>query len=59
MKEITAQTMLTIVNLWTQDESLAPKGRFYCFDNGVWVGCDNVTGDCWIEEFETKEGVIR
>ena len=59
MKEISAQTMLAIINLWSQDEELAPTGRFYCFDNGVWVGCDNVTRDCWVEEFEHKEDAIR
>lgn len=59
MKTITAKAMSTLVELWMEDEELAPKGRFYCFDNGVWVGCDNVTGDCWVEEFETKEAVIQ
>jgi hypothetical protein len=58
MKKITAQEMNNIVDLWTKDKKLAPCGMFYCLDNGVWVGCDNTTNDCWIEVFKTEESVI-
>lgn len=59
MKKITAQAMKAIVDLWIEDKKLAPDGMFYCFDNGVWVGCDNTTNDCWMEEFKTEEDIIK
>lgn len=58
MKLITTKAMMSIVNLWCEHKELAPKDKFYCEDNGVWVGCDNTTGDCWVEEFQTEEEVI-
>lgn len=59
MKKITAKAMKKIVDLWLEDAELAPYGRFYCFDKGVWVGCDNTTKECWMEEFKTEEDVIK
>jgi hypothetical protein len=58
MKKITPQTMKAIVDLWCCDKELAPEGQFYCLENNVWVACDNSTGDCWVEEFETENGAI-
>ena len=58
MKKVTARAMGAIVDLWCFEKKLAPEGRFYCEDNGVWVACDNTTGDCWVEEFKTEEGAI-
>ena len=59
MKKITAQAMKAIVDLWLESEDLAPVGMFYCIDNDIWVGCDNSSGDCWVEEFKTEEDVIN
>ena len=59
MKKITAQAMTSLVDLWLEDAELAPKGKFYCLDNDVWVGCDNTDGYCWVEEFKTEEEVIQ
>lgn len=58
MKKITATEMLTIVQTWCENPQSVSYEQFYCFDNGVWVGCDNPTGDCWVEEFKTEEEVI-
>ena len=58
MKKITAKAMSHIVDLWLEDADIAPKGQFYCEDNGVWVACDNSTDDCWVEEFKTEAGAI-
>lgn len=59
MKKISAEAMRRIVDLWLEDVELAPRGMFYCLDNEVWVGCDNVHGHCWMEEFKTEEDVIK
>lgn len=59
MKKITAEIMKAIVDIWCFDETLAPEGKFYCPDNGVWVGCDNSSGDCWVEEFKTEADVVK
>lgn len=59
MKLVTARGMSAIVDLWCFEKELAPEGKFYCEDNGVWVGCDNSSGDCWVEEFKTEEDVVK
>ena len=58
MKKVTARVMKAIVDLWCIEKEVAPEGKFYCEDNGVWVACDNSTGDCWVEEFKTEVGAI-
>jgi len=58
MKKITATEMLAIVQSWCDNHKSVPHEQFYCCDNDVWVGCDNTTGDCWVEEFQTEEEVI-
>lgn len=32
-------------------EEREPLGKFYEFDNNIWVGVDNQTGDAWTEDF--------
>ena len=32
-----------------------PIGKFYEYDNGKFIGLDNETGDCWVEEFDMLE----
>jgi hypothetical protein len=59
IKKITEQEMSNIVHVWCDDAELAPKGLFYCEENGVWIGCDNSTGDCIVEEFKTEEDVMK
>lgn len=41
--------------------SKRPIGLFYAFDNSnsVYLGCDNSTGDAWVEEFRTKAKCMR
>lgn len=36
-------------------EDMKPLGKFYLEDNGVFVGFDNSTGDCFVEEFKDKD----
>lgn len=36
-------------------ENKKPLGKFYLEDNGVFVGFDNSTGDCFVEEFKDKD----
>lgn len=40
-------------------DNFKPLGRFYMNDNGVYIGIDNSTGDCWVEEFENKNDCIN
>ena len=33
-----------------------PRGLFYYQESsGIWVGVDNITGDAWVETFESEE----
>lgn len=38
-------------------DTFKPIGIFYMYDNeaNVYVGIDNSSGDCWVEEFESLE----
>lgn len=35
------------------------KGLFYCYEDGLYVGIDNESGDSWTEEFDTFEDCER
>lgn len=36
-------------------ETRRPKGLFYVYENGVYVGIDNSTGHAWVEEFASLQ----
>ena len=65
MQLVTADKMKEIVDLWCDDtikkkrRHRAPEGKFYCKDGDTWIGCDNSSGDCWVEEFKTEEDVVK
>ncbi len=46
IREITKEEASKII------ETFEPIGKFILEDNGVFVGIDNSTGDCWVEEFD-------
>ena len=33
--------------------------RFITYDSGLWIGCDNTTGNKWVEEFRTLEDCVK
>lgn len=53
------------INLITKKEgvkiiiSYEPKGLFMFEDNGYFIGIDNSTGNCWVEEFITEDLCIK
>lgn len=51
--EVTKDVAHSIVN------NFKPLGRFYMKDNGVYIGIDNSTGDCWVEEFKNKNDCMN
>jgi hypothetical protein len=34
-------------------ETREPLGKFYCIENGTYIGIDNADGDAWTEEFKS------
>lgn len=49
-------------------ESLNDDGRYplhegdcgyFINKNGVWTAWDNLTGDCWVEDFKTEQGCLK
>lgn len=40
-------------------ETGKPLGKFYTFENGIFVGIDNSTGDVWVEDFFKKEECLN
>lgn len=55
MKQLTKISVEELKNIILNDE---PKGKFYTFDENIFVGCDNTNGDLLIEEFKTEEGCV-
>lgn len=49
IKEVTQAEAHTII------QSREPRGLFYRRDGNRWVGIDNMTGDAWVEEFDSQE----
>ena len=37
------------------DPTKSPRGKFWLYEDGGYVGIDNHTHDAWTEEFNTKE----
>lgn len=37
----------------------SPVGLFYIYENGLYIGFDNSTGECWVEEFKSLGDCIR
>ncbi|EKN67863.1 hypothetical protein P9E76_01615 [Schinkia azotoformans] len=52
------------INEITKDEAneimdkYSPRGLYYFFDNGLYIGIDNSSGDAWVEEFKSKQECI-
>lgn len=49
-------------------ESLNDDGRYPLHEgdcgyfknaDGVWTAWDNITGDCWVEDFKTKDECLK
>lgn len=40
-------------------KNYAPEGLFMIEENGHYIGIDNSTGECWVEEFITKDLCIK
>lgn len=46
------------VEKWTEHKELPIKEeKIYCKRNEIFIGIDNSTGDCWVEEFKTEKEV--
>lgn len=43
------------IHAWAVIETRRPKGLFYVYENGVYVGIDNSTGHAWVEEFASLQ----
>ena len=52
---LTGTTMLEMIELWAEDKYTIECGLFlqYPAENGKYIACDNLTQDCWVEEFDT------
>lgn len=35
------------------------RDLLYAYDNGKYIGVDNTTDNCWVEEFKTEKEVIN
>lgn len=40
-------------------ETKEPLGKFYTFENGIYTGISNETGDTWTEDFDSREECMK
>lgn len=40
-------------------ETREPLGKFYTFENGIYTGISNETGDAWTEDFNSREECMK
>lgn len=54
IKKIKREEAMEILDKYYNNEE-TPKGLFWTidFDNGIYIGIDNLTGECWTEEFQS------
>lgn len=53
IREISKKEALEVI------ETRKPLGEFYVKENNCYVAIDNLDGDAWTEEFETKEEALK
>lgn len=39
--------------------SYGEGNKYFRCDDNKWIGCDNETGDAWVEEFDSEEDCIK
>lgn len=59
MKEISAQALNKLVEQWNDNSRSIPKSSWYAYNDQVWIGLDNTTGDCYVKQFDRKKDAIR
>lgn len=64
IKKITKEEGTAFLTNWSMWDEDAPISCFYWEDDSqdgyTWfIGCDNSTNDCWVEEFATEEMCIK
>lgn len=48
------------IDNWTNKKEQTFSGdKLYCSDNNLYIGVDNSTGNCWVEEFNTEKEVQK
>lgn len=58
VKEITPDEANQYIMEWENNRESVKRGRFITQDGDKFIGIDNRTGDCWVEEFNNKGSVI-
>lgn len=48
------------VDNWVEKKELPSNvSLIYCEDGNKYIGVDNTTNDCWVEEFESEKDVLN
>ena len=48
-----------LIELWCFHRPMLKYGLYLTRENGVWIACDNTTGDCWVAEFASKRQALK
>lgn len=57
IKEISPKQYVKILDSYNGREYLY-RGKYYLIRGNKYIGVDNSTGDCWVEEFDTLDECI-
>ena len=60
IKQVSKDFLNNYVENWAEKKELPSKcSLIYCKDGNKYVGVDNTTNDCWVEEFDNEKDVRR
>ena len=57
-RAVGVDTFKRIIEAWGADKSQIAQEQWLTYDRGLFIGIDNTTGDCWVEQFETEGELI-
>lgn len=60
IKCVTKKLINEYINCWSENKELPLRENLlYAKDDNKYIGVDNKTGNCWVEEFDKENDVIQ
>lgn len=59
--KVNHKTLNYYVNQWTKNSLEDDRRLLYAYDDesGIYIGVDNTTDNCWVEEFDSEEACLN
>lgn len=60
VNRVSSEFLNEYIDCWTNRKTLPSNDNLlYCKNGNKYVGVDNTTNDCWVEEFDSKRDVLK